>query len=247
MFKETKRGLYIFSIGLLILAFSNSLTITGNAILENYSQYLSVSSILGYIFIAISFVFFVARKSLDAIVIPTGGGEWDPSEKMYSQDRDRARKALENEDKLEDKGYFVISGYKGGTKKEISEGQSYSIYKFLRRHKVKPSQMMVEGQSHDTLENVIYTLRKVKKREEKEGDEKPWDIAFVSYPGHLKRFEDFEKQAEKRGFIKKGEFSFHKIKTHDDSEDERNYDSNPLRKVSHWIKLLTIGKYKLKS
>jgi len=245
MFKETKKGISFFILGLIFLAVSVPFTITGRVILENYKPYFSFSSILGLIFIVISFVFLVAKKSLDAIVIPTGGGEWDSQEDMYSNDRDRAKKALENKDKLEDQGYFVISGYKGGNRREISKGQSYSIYKFLRGHGIKPSQIMVEGKSHDSLENVIYTLRKIKKREQKQGDEKPWDVAFVSYSGHLNRFEDFKNRASKKGIVREDEFRLHKIRTVY-SDKEKKYESNPLRKIRHMLKLLTIGKYKLK-
>lgn len=69
---------------------------------------------------------------------------------------------MENEDKLKDDGYFIISGYKGEDREEISSGQAYSIYKFLRKQGIKPIRIMVEGKSHDTLENVVYTLRKIR-------------------------------------------------------------------------------------
>lgn len=83
MFKEVKYGIYFFVIGLFILIFFNSFSITGNVIFKENS-YFSIKSIIGIIFISLSFIFFMSRKSLDAIVIPTGAGEWDSSEKMYS-------------------------------------------------------------------------------------------------------------------------------------------------------------------
>ena len=54
----------------------------------------------------------MSRQTLDAIVIPTGGGEFDPETGMYSQDRDRTQKALRRKKSLDNKGYFVISGRK---------------------------------------------------------------------------------------------------------------------------------------
>ena len=91
----------------------------------------------------------------------------------------------------------------------------------------------------------LYTLKKVKDKEQKQGEEKPWDIAFVSYSGHLKRFEDFEKEAIKKGLFDKNDFRFHKISTGENKE-EKGYENNPLRRLLHRLKLLTMGKYKLK-
>jgi len=240
-------ALILFSFGIsLIITFKN-LNITGNTILESVKQ-ISITNILGLIFILGSFILFVGRKGLDAIVIPTGGGVFDPEENMNSQDRDRAKTAVEYWKDLEKGGYFVISGYTEKNKeKPLNKSQTYSIYKFLRKHGIKPSQMMLEGKSHDTLENVLYTLKKVKAKEQKDGDRKPWDVAFVSYPGHLERFEDFEKQAIKRGLFEEKDFNFYKIPTNrKDSPDEEKYENFLLRKISHFIKLATIDKYKQK-
>lgn len=237
-------GLILFLLGIYFLINFGNFNFTGNVISNNNFVYLP--NIIGVAFIFVSLILFVTRKGLDAIVIPTGGGEFDEKEKMYSMDRDRAKKAVEHMGDLEKEGYFVISGYKGGNQKEISEGQSYSIYKFLRRHGIKPSQRMVEGKSHDTFENVIYTFKKIKKREQKEGDEKPWDVAFVSYPGHLERFEDFVARASKKGIVEEGDFKFHKIPTGKETKEERRYENNPLRKLKHFIKLATMERYKAK-
>ena len=236
--KKRAFALILFIAGISMFLFRNS-TITGNFILERF-ELPPIQSLIGLVLIIFSLLIFVSRKNLDAIVIPTGGGSFDSEEQMYTQDRNRAETAVKNIGNLERGGYFVISGYKG---KKVREGQSYSIYKYLRRHGIKPSQMILEGESKDTLENVIYTLREVKRIEEKSRDKKPWNVAFVSYPGHLKRFEDFEEQAIKRGLFKKGDFRFHKIPTQE-SPRERGYENNPLRRISHFIKLLTIERYR---
>ena len=238
-----------FALGFLILGmialFFGDFNFTGNVI-SDYFNSSYIPNVIALILTFLSLILFMARKGLDAIVIPTGGGEFDKEEGMYFQNRNRARTALEHGEDLEKEGYFVISGYKGGNQKEISEGQPYSIYKFLRRHGIKPSQMMVEGKSHDTLQNVIYTLKKIKEREQKRGDKKPWNVAFVSYPRHLERFEDFVKRAEKKGIVEKGEFIFHKIPTGKDTKEERKYENNPLRRLSHLQKLATMERYKAK-
>ena len=238
-----KRVIGIFGFVLGIFFILQNISITGNVI-SDYIQNFSFQNIIGLAIIFISLFLLIERKSLDAI--PTGGGVFDEKEGMYSQDRDRARTALEHGGDLEEKGYFVISGYKGKNKKEISEGQSYSIYKFLRRHGIKPKDMVVEGQSHDTLQNVVYTLKKIKAKEQKEGDKRPWHIAFVSYPRHLERFEDFVEQAEKKGIVNKGDFIFHKIPTGKNSEEEKRYENNPARRLSHLAKLATMERYKQK-
>lgn len=234
-----------FLLGIFILIFFGNFNFTGNVI-SDYVNFSYIPNVIALTLIFLSLILFMARKGIDAIVIPTGGGEFDKEEGMYQMDRDRARTALEHGGDLEKEGYFVISGYMGGNKKEISEGQSYSIYKFLRKHGIKPSQMMVEGKSHDTLQNVIYTLKRIKAREQKDGDEKPWDVAFVSYPGHLDRFEDFVKQAEKKGIVGKGDFIFHKISTGKSTDEEKRYETNPLRKLDHLKKLITMDRYKQK-
>jgi uncharacterized SAM-binding protein YcdF (DUF218 family) len=243
--KKRILALSFFFLGIVTLIIFGNLDLTGNAI-SDYINFSYIPNVIALTLIFLSLILFMARKGIDAIIIPTGGGAFDKEEGMYQMDRDRARTAWEHGGDLDENGYFVISGYKGGNQKEISEGQSYSIYKFLRRHGIKPSQMMVEGKSHDTLQNVIYTLKKIKAREQKEGDEKPWDVAFVSYPGHLDRFEDFVKQAEKKGIVEKGEFIFHKIPTGKDTKEERKYENNPLRRLSHLQKLATMERYKAK-
>ena len=247
MLGKDKVGACFFSTGLFFLLVSAYSKITGNIVLgslENHVGYLSYSTIIGFVFLIVSFIIFTSRESLDAIVIPTGGGEYDSETNMYSQDRDRAQKAIRRRNRLNERGYYVISGARHDDEK-VKGGQVYSIYNFLREHGIKPSEIMIEGKSKDTLENVLYTLKKVKNREEKNGVGRPWNIAFVSYPEHLERFDDFEKEAIKRGVIEKKDFKFHKIRTFPkwkgrkkQRSDEKNYESNLLRRLFHRYKLV---------
>lgn len=193
-----------------------------------------IVSLLALVLFGVSVFLFLSRKSLDAIVIPSG---------TWEADIDRTNKALSEKDKLKDNGYFVISGYKGKGFEGMRKGQSYRIYKYLRDHNVLPKDIRVEGKSHYSDQNVIYTLKKMKEMEEKRGIERPWDIAFVSSPAHLERFEDFYNEAVRIGLIDKNDFRFHKIKTEGYGEEPGYENSLPI-KLAHEYKLRTLGKYR---
>jgi hypothetical protein len=146
-------------------------------------------------------------------------------------------------DRLPKRGYYLISGYK---QPELPgrDRQVYHIYKELRKGNIKPKDMGLEGKSHNTMENVIYSLEKIKKLAIKKGQKGPIRVGVVSYPGHLSRFEDFQKKAIKKGLIKKGEFEFERIET-PESDEKKSYEGNFLRKLKHWYLLKTMGKYKI--
>ncbi len=227
---------FVISISLFLIGFIPSQTgaVTGNRIIP-----FSIIQIMGFISLMISLLMILKRESLDYIVIPSGGGKWDHENKMYSEDKERAKKGLEYYNELESGRYFVISGYKGEGIGGIRKGQPYSIYKFLRKHGIKPDQMIVEGKSHNSLENVLYTLKKLKEK----GDfNRPVKIAFVSYPDHLKRIEDFEKAASDRGLIGKGDFEFYGIPT-SENLDEKAYENSPARRILHRYKIASINRY----
>ena len=212
------------------------LSMTGNVVAEIPSGQ-NATYILALAFFLVSVFLFLSKQSLDAIVIPSGGGTFDSETKMWSQDRDRAEKGLASGGKLKPEGYYVVSGYKGQGMKEI-RGQSYSIYNFFREHGIKPKKMIIEGRSHDSEENVLYTLKKLKEIEEKRGIERSWDIAFVSYSKHLKRFKDFYEEAVKQGLVDKDDFRFHEIKTEND--EQMGYEDSAFRKLIHEYKLKTM-------
>ena len=222
-------------IALIILAFPY-LNFTG-AFVEKLEVSYNILSLLALASFIASVFLFLHRKSLDAIIIPTG---------TWEADIDRTKKALSEKDKLKENGYFLISGYKGGGFEEMRKGQSYRMYKYLRDQGVLPSDIRIEGKSHDSEENVLYVLKKMKEMEEKTGKEKPLDIAFVSSPAHLKRFEDFYEEAMKRGLADKKDFRFHKIETEGEGE-EKGYENSLPRKLVHYYKLRTMGRYKAKN
>lgn len=231
-----------FLLAALVILSLPHLNVTGNVIAE-IPQGQNIIYVISLAFFLVSVFLFLSKQSLDAIVIPSGGGTFDPKTGMYSEDRERVETGLAKGGQLKKEGYYIVSGYKREGIKDMREGQSYSIYNFLRNHGIKPSRMIIEGKSHDTLENVLYTLKKLKEREEKRGIERPWDIAFVSYPDHLKRFRDFYEKAIKKGLIKKDDFKLHEIKTSENAE-EKAYENSPVRKFMHWYKKATINRYK---
>lgn len=134
--------------------------------------------------------------------------------------------------------YYVISGEKGDVK-HLRDSQRYGIYKHLRKMGVIPNNMIVEGKSHDTEENLLYSLKKLSEKLEA----RPVEVGFVSYPGHLNRFEDFYKKAIKKGLIDESDFVFHKIET-DETNEEKAYEQNPARKVLHRYKIARVGRYR---
>jgi len=225
-----KIGLFLMIISFFLLV--TNFNITGGVILEQ-NLWKNIANIFLIGTLVLSFIMLSERKTLDAIIIPTGSLE---------QDIERADRGLEERKRLSKKGYYLISGY---NQSELpgNERQVYHIYKELRRKGVKPIQMGLEGKSHNTMENVVYSLKKMQERARKNGYEQPIKVGAVSYPGHLKRIEDFEKQAIRKGLIKEDEFEFEKIKT-PETEEEIKYEKNPLRRLKHLYLLKTMGKKK---
>ncbi len=221
------------SIAFLLISFNP--TISGGVI--NINTGISPIFVAGLIFFILALAVFISRQTLEAIIIPTGTLEADIL---------RTDTAVKEREKLKKTGYFVISGYyPHGNLEGIRKSQDYRIYKRLREYdpKVIPAEMMVEGQSHDTLENTLYSLKKIKQRAEKEGRTGALDVGIVTYPDHFKRFKDFYKKAVERGLIGKGDFRLHEIPT-PETEEDRKYEANPLRHLSHQFKLATMGRYR---
>ena len=178
--------------------------------------------ILGLAFFIVSLLVLANRQDLEAIVVPTGGGAWNPLTEMYAEDQERSEAALKSGNRLKDTGYFVISGhYPHGNMKAVQKSQDYSIYKFFREHGVIPRDMLVEGQAHDTLENTLYALKKIMEKERKDGRAGPIDVGIATYHGHFRRFIDFYKQALKKGMIGKNDFRIHEIST-PETEEQKN-------------------------
>jgi uncharacterized SAM-binding protein YcdF (DUF218 family) len=175
-FKD-KIGLFLLVCAFIFLTFGCKLSFTGNSIQDYFSNNIFIPHIIGIILLFVSLLILTASKSLDAVIIPSGG---------FEKSVDRARIAGEKEAK-----YYLISGYidKG---KPIKESQAAAMYNELRKYGIKPSKMKIEGEAKDSLDNIIYSINKLK------GLKK---IGIVSYPEHLKRFEYIVNKAKKEGII----------------------------------------------
>ncbi|HKZ33816.1 MAG TPA: hypothetical protein VJ142_01090 [Candidatus Nanoarchaeia archaeon] len=229
-------GLLFLFVSLAFLFDSFNPTISGGIIGINTD--VSISFIFGLVFFILSTLVFASRQTLEAIIIPTGD---------LKEDRVRAETAKRSKGRLKDHGYLVISGhYPHGSLEGIRRSQPYGIYKILRENNdVIPQDMLIEGQSHDTLENTLYSLKKIKQRAEKEGRTGPLDIGVATYHGHFRRFNEFHKKAVEKGLIGRDDFRLHEIPTPETGE-ERRYESSLLRRLAHRFKLENIGRYKSK-
>lgn len=152
---------------------------TGNFIREYFNNNFMLIHLLGLILLVFGIILFLERKSLDAVIIPTGG---------YEKNIKRTKRAKDEEAK-----YYLISGYINKNR-PIKESQTADIYRELRRYGIKPSQMIIESRAKDSLDNVIYSLGKLKGLK---------SIGIVSYPEHLKRFEYIINKAKKEGIVNK--------------------------------------------
>jgi len=181
-------GFALFLISLGLVLFGN-FSFTGEVI--GFQNKFNILNFLGILILFISLILLTSKKSLEAIVIPTG-----------QEDIERAETGRRYQTK-EDQ-YFIISGGKGAG--SLSESERAHIYRELRQTKalkefgkepkIKPSQITIEESSTDTLENVLKTLKKLRPGTER--------ITFVSYPLHLERFKLIMKKAREGGLVPEG-------------------------------------------
>ena len=161
---------------------------------------MNILFILGIVLFIVFFLL-VSRKKLDAIIIPTG-----PS---YEVGRERASVAAKRYAHGKGADYLIISGELGD--KELKESQRADIYRTLRSYGIKAGDIRIEGKSENSLENLLYSLKKVKKKGIKR-------VGIASSPSHLDRFRDIFDAAKKQGLIDKG-FRLYKIRTKENVKD----------------------------
>ena len=172
----------------LVLAFasfllSKQITLFSGAVIGISYFKESSSFIFGVVFLFISLFLFIQRTSLDAIIIPTA-----PSKEIAKRRAERASRERSNQ------MIYVISG--GKEKGSLKETQRYEIYKELRRHGIKPGEIVLEKKSKNTIENLMDSLELLKKK----GARK---IGISSNPSHLDRFETILHKAKKEGLVDK--------------------------------------------
>jgi uncharacterized SAM-binding protein YcdF (DUF218 family) len=238
---KNRVGIFLFLLALIVFFISGSLKMTGNVIGDSSS--VNPIFLLGLVFLIASFMAFVSRQKLDAIVIPTGGSQ----EIDMARTEEAVKEYLLGEKQAKK---IIISGYLGG--KPISESQMAAIYKRLRQHRIKPSEMGIEGKSANSLENLLYTIKKVKKKGAR-------SIGIASNPSHLDRYEDILAAAKKEGLVDK-DFKMYRLET-DESFADRFYgfisrifyryklsagiEEAKKRKTPSWLKKLANFGYKL--
>lgn len=140
--------------------------------------------LFGLVLLFVSVFLFLHKVSLDAIIIPTA-----PSKEIAKRRAERASRERNNQ------MIYVISGAK--EKGNLNETQRYVIYKELRRHGIKPGEIVLEKKSENTIENLMDSLELLKKK----GARK---IGISSNPSHLDRFETILHKAKKEGLVDKG-------------------------------------------
>lgn len=116
---------------------------------------------------------------MDEIIVPTG-------DETSDIDRPKAASKVKAD-------YFLISGYIDNNR-PIKNQQTATIYRELRKKGITPEHMKIEGKSHDSLENALYSFEKL------EGMK---NIGISSYPMHLKRYKEIVKEMKKEGMISK--------------------------------------------
>lgn len=196
-----------------MLILSYSTITTGNVISHTGLGF--YFSWFGFILILGSLLMFVTRKSLDSVIIPTGGDE--------AEDIERAKEGEKAYDER-NADYIVVSGNIRDS--EEDKNQSRRIVAELKRHGINPSKITIEGRARDSIQNIIYSFRKIKQR----GGTR---VGIVSYPDHLNRFTEIFHRAQSEGLIDP-KFKLYRIPT---KENQREKFYEVLAHVLHKYKL----------
>jgi len=176
----------LFILAIIFLVSGGTPILTGNVTGESNFPNLSILTYIGIIILVASFIT-SRRKSLDVIIIPTGG-----SDEVNIR---RAKKAYQTGGK---NGKYVISGLNTG-----EYGESETIYRYLKGSGVPGYQIGREEKSNDTLENAVYALMPLKGN---------LDIGIVSNKTHLNRFKYIINRAKEEDQID-NHLNVHYIKT----------------------------------
>jgi len=185
-----KISVLFLGLGFIFLFSSVYFSVTGAVIGNNNIVANKLSLIIGLSFLIGFFILHIHSKSLEAIVIPTGDLEADEK---------RTERAMAEYPRDEEKTpYVLVTGdikydAHGKIKKD---SQQSSIYKELRnKYNLNPSDMIIEGKSRDTLENFLYSIKKLKKK-------KIDKMEISTNRTQYWRFKMFEQEAKREGLIK---------------------------------------------
>lgn len=185
----SKKYILLLVVGLAFLFNSVHPSVTGAVIGNDYGIVNELSFIIGMAFLIGFFVLHIHSKSLEAIVIPTGSIE---------ADEERAERAMVEYPKDEETTpYVLVTGdiHRDAHGKIKKGSQQSSIYKELRgKYGLAPSDMIIESKAKDTLENFLYSIRKLKKK-------KIERMEISTNRTQYWRFKMFEREAKREGLI----------------------------------------------
>jgi len=199
--------LILLLIGSVFLFLSINVTFTGALIGTNLKITNTIFFILGLTFFIISLILFVENKSLECILIPT---------KTSKAQKRSIKKAIENYQNINEKNkpYILVSGkiQRDKENKPKKRSQQYLIYKELRKnYMLKPSDLIIEGKSEDTLENFLYSIKKLKTKGINQ-------MKIATNPTQYWRFKLFTNKAKKEKFLDK-DFKIEPIYTHESPKE----------------------------
>ena len=93
--------------------------------------------------------------------------------------------------------YVLVAGniQRDASGRVKKDSQQYSIYKDLRKeYNLKPTDMIIEGKSEDTLENFLYSIKRL-------NDKDINKMGIATNRTQYWRFKMFEKEAKEEGLI----------------------------------------------
>ncbi len=192
---------YLFS-SIVLMYMGSKSSVTGAVVLEK-SVEISFISLLGFVFLAISFILYASIRSLDAIIIPGQTNE--------RRTREKAAFAAEYYRKHGAK-VIIASGGKTPLLDPKYRSEAEIIYKTLVEKGLPKDKIILEEESRDNVSNILCSLKYVRGH----------NIGIVSYPKHLDRFEYIIEQGKKEGVIDK-RLKVHRIET-DEKLAEKLYE-----------------------
>jgi hypothetical protein len=220
-----KLPLVLLLAGFIFLLLSVDVTFTGAVIGTDIEIKNTPFFIFSLVFFMASLVLFVVNKSLESLVIPTG---------TLEADQRRVETAMRSYiHTKEPRPYVLISGeiHRDERGRPKKESQQYSIYKELREHYgLKSSDFIIEGKSRDTLENFLYSIKKLKRK-------KVNHIKIATNPTQYWRFKLFEREAKREGLIDNS-FEVEPLYT---SETPKEFIYGVLAYVKDYVRVKSAG------
>jgi len=180
-----KNGMgFVFLILGVVIFLINSFKITGGVIGYSDANF-SFSSLTSLIFIGVAVFLFVVKEDLEAIVVPTG-----PS---YEAGRQRAKGGAEEYSRHPNDVVIISGEFDNG---KFIGSQPGKIYRILRKSGVPRRDIILENNSGNTIENVLYTCDEIKEKGINE-------VTVVSDRSHAARLKMLFGRAKKEGYAPK--------------------------------------------